>query len=149
MFACDLVAVAVRQDMGLCRGQQSNWCRGEGTPHFRPITVAVLNNCCWIDRTPFHALAVDGCGSPTPQAGLWASPSPPVRPLSTPPHTSDTRADAGDRRFADAVDNSGTLHLLARVGGVAIPALHTWRDGWLRSTVVVLNLPRMFPDHCM
>lgn len=72
--------------------------------------------------------------------GVWVIPAS-IRPLlraATLFHHS--RADREEPHlFADAIGNTGALHLLARLCGVTIPALHPWHHGWLRSTVA-LNL---------
>lgn len=77
--------------------------------------------------------------------GIWVIPSSARPLLHAATHFQRMRFDTNDHLFADAIGN-GKLHLLARICGVAIPALHPWRDGWLRSTIE-LNLTRMFPDH--
>ncbi|MGJ5671676.1 hypothetical protein [Rhodococcus sp. AH-ZY2] len=76
---------------------------------------------------------------------VWVIP-PPARPLL---HAAalfqETRTVPTDRLFADVIGRTGRLHRTARACGLRIPALHPWRDGWLRSTGI-LNLARMFPD---
>ncbi|CDZ90262.1 hypothetical protein RHRU231_680031 [Rhodococcus ruber] len=57
----------------------------------------------------------------------------------------ETRAVPADRLFADAIGRNGRLHRTARTCELRIPALHPWRDGWLRRTGI-LNFPGMFPD---
>ena len=57
----------------------------------------------------------------------------------------ETRAVPTDRLFADVIGRNGRLHRIARACGLRIPALHPWRDVWLRRTGI-LNLARMCPD---
>ena len=77
--------------------------------------------------------------------GVWVIPAS-ARPLL---HAAvvfqQTRAVPADRLFADAIGRNGRLHRTARTCELILPALHPWRDGWLRSTAV-LNLPGRFPD---
>ncbi len=76
--------------------------------------------------------------------GVWVIP-PPARPLLRAAVVfQETRAVPADRLFADAIGRNGRLHHTARACELMLPALHPWRDGWLRSTAV-LNLPGVSP----
>ncbi|WP_330766958.1 hypothetical protein [Rhodococcus sp. M8-35] len=86
------------------------------------------------------------CGADQPaDLGVWVVPAA-ARPLL---HAAvvfqETRAVPADRLFADAIGRAGRLHRTARNCGLMLPALHPWRDGWLRRTGI-LNFPGIFPD---
>ncbi|QIX53970.1 hypothetical protein [Rhodococcus sp. DMU1] len=84
-------------------------------------------------------IAVGASAVPRPtELCLWVIP-PPARPLLHAAVFQRTRTNSTGALFAEAVGRTGRLRRTAATCGLTIPALHRWRDGWLRRTGI-LNL---------